>query len=452
MIAGIELQFDTHGNEKQKQCARYWIDKETIDIVYGGAKGGGKSYLGCSLIFSDALVYPDTRYFIARKKLNDLRKYTISSIYEVLHNWGLSSNYYKYDGQDNYFKLYNGSKVFLLEAKYLPGDDPLFKRFGSMQMTRGWIEEAGEFEEAAKTNLQISIGRWKNDEYGLSPKLLQTCNPSKNYLYREYYKKDKDGELEQWKKFIKAFPQDNKMLPKGYVENLYRILTTNEIERLINGNWEYDDDPSRMIEYENILNMFTNDFVDGGNKYITADIARLGKDKTVIGYWNGYRCEDIITLKKSEVTETANKIHEIANKYKIPRNSIIVDEDGVGGGVKDILQCKGFINNSSPRGKSNFDNLKSQCSFWMANKINNNKVYVNINGEIKDIIIEECEIVKKKNIDKDGKQAIIAKDEMKKHIGRSPDYWDMIMMRAYFDVRIKNKIRIHSSEAKDFEA
>ena len=115
---------------------------------------------------------------------------------------------------------------------------------------------------------------------------------------------------------------------------------------------------------------------------------------------------------------------------------VIVDEDGVGGGVKDILKCKGFVNNSSPKGKKNFNNLKSQCSFKMAELINKGEVFINsTNEKIKNLIIEECEIVKKDNIDKDGKQSIIPKDKMKDLIGRSPDYWDMIMMRAYFEVK-----------------
>jgi hypothetical protein len=155
----------------------------------------------------------------------------------VFKNWGVSQDYYKYNGQDNYYQLYNGSKVFLLEAKYLPSD-PQYMRFGSMQMTRGMIEEAGEFEKDAKENLEASIGRWKNDEYGLIGKLLQTCNPSKNYLYKEYYQPNKQGKLEEYKKFVQAFPEDNKMLDKGYLENLNRILSKNAKERLLKGNWE----------------------------------------------------------------------------------------------------------------------------------------------------------------------------------------------------------------------
>src|SRR6478609_7912358 len=126
----MRLLFDTNGNEKQKEAARYWIDDTTFDILYGGSKGSGKSYLGCSLIFGDAFLYPGTHYFIARKKLNDIRKFTIPSIYEVFKHWGLTEGYYKYNGQDSYFDLHNGSRVYLLEAKFLPGD-PYYQRFGS---------------------------------------------------------------------------------------------------------------------------------------------------------------------------------------------------------------------------------------------------------------------------------------------------------------------------------
>ena len=52
----MKLLFDTHGNEKQKECCRAWADPVVTDIVYGGAKGGAKSFTGCKLIFHDALV------------------------------------------------------------------------------------------------------------------------------------------------------------------------------------------------------------------------------------------------------------------------------------------------------------------------------------------------------------------------------------------------------------
>jgi len=432
----MKIQFDTNGNERQKDVARAWLDPGVSEIVYGGSKGSGKSYLGASLIFGDAFLYPETHYFIARKELNDLRKYTVPTIYEAIHNLGLSDNYLKFNGQDNFFHCYNGSNIFLLEAKYQPSD-PLYMRFGSMSMTRGWIEEAGEIDEAAKNNLMASVGRWKNDVYNLPPKLLQTCNPSKNYLYREFYKKNKEGTLEAWKRFVQAFPEDNKKLPPGYLENLWRSLDKNQRERLLLGNWEYDDDPAALMQYDNILNTFTNDFVGKikGNRYISADIARLGRDRTVIGLWDGLTCFRIVVLEKNKIDEAAAMIKKLSHDYKVPRSNIIVDEDGVGGGVVDILGCKGFVNNSSPLNEENYNNLKSQCYFTLARLINNNEIYIQTSETgVKDMIIEELEQVKQKDMDKDGKKAILPKDKVKEIIGRSPDFSDMLAMRMFYEL------------------
>lgn len=430
----MKLIFDTNGNEKQKEVCRLWLDDTVTDIVYGGSKGSGKSYLGCSLIFGDALLYPGTHYFIARKKLNDIRKFTIPSIHEVFNHWGVSAEYYDYNGQDNVFHLYNGSSVFLLEAKYLPSD-PDYQRYGSMQMTRGWIEEAGEFDEAAKNNLSASIGRWKNDTYSLTAKLLQTCNPSKNYLYRDYYKPYNDGALSSWRRFVQALPEDNKRLPSGYLINLERSLSTNQKERLLLGNWEYDDDPATLCEYNKIVDLFSNDFEHlKGKKYITADIARLGSDKIVIGSWEGWRVK-IKVYEKKRITESYGYIQEIKKRDGVPLSNVICDEDGVGGGLVDMLHCVGFVNNSSPKRGENYENLQAQCAFKLAERINENGIFVDCDDpDIRDAIIEELEQLKQKNMDADGKKGIVGKDQVKKMIGRSPDYRDMLLMRMYFDI------------------
>jgi len=443
-----KVKFNTHNNSKQKECAIAWLNDEVTDIVYGGAKGGAKSYTGASLIFGDALLYPETHYFIARDSLSDLRKFTIPTIYEVFANWGLDIKYLTFNGQDNFFKLYNGSKVFLLDAAPQPRD-PLFQRFGSMQMTRGWIEEAGEFKEAAKNNLMASIGRWKNDLYGVSPKLLQTCNPSKNYLYTDYYKRWKEGVLEPHKRFIQAFPQDNKMLPKSYIESLERNLSKNEKERLLYGNWEYDDDPSALIDYEKALDIFSNTHVPSGEKKITSDIARLGGDKIVIIEWDGWRGK-VKWYQKQSLDVTGKLIEESRNKLGIGQHDVLVDEDGVGGGIVDFMKYRGFVNNASPvpsptaplddngkRMKENFDNLKSQCYFRLAERINKNELFLQCDSEVKTWIIEELEQIKQKGLDSDMKKGIIPKDKMKGQLGRSPDFADALMMREYFELKPK---------------
>lgn len=437
----MKIVFDTQGNEKQKECARYWIDDTTTEIAYGGAKGGAKSYTGCSLIFGDAFIYPNTQYFIARKKLSDLVKFTIPSIHEVFTHWGIDSRYYNFNGQYNIFTLQGDSKVFLIEAKQMPSD-PLYQRFGSMQMTRGWIEEAGEFEEEAKNNLAATTGRWENDTYGLCTKTLQTCNPSKNYLYREFYKKHKNGTIESHKKFIQALPYDNKKLPKGYIEHLQRTLSVNQRKRLLEGNWEYDDNPFALCSYEKILDIFTNTFVNEGERYITIDIARKGKDTTRIIYWNGWRMTEMITLERALTQEVVKTIKAMQSRYQIPNSNTIADEDGVGGGVVDMVGCKGFISMSSPiliptnqHDKTElYYNFKSQCGFYLAKKINSGEVYCIFQDKDRETLIEELEQLEEMELASDMKARIISKDLMKERLGHSPDIFDCMIMRSSFDL------------------
>lgn len=434
-----KLLFDTYGNDKQKQVCRHWIDDTVTDIVYGGSKGSGKSYLGAALIFGDAFTYPETHYFIARKQLNDLRKFTIPTIHEVFNSWGITDGYYSYNGQDNYYQLHNKSRVYLLDGKYIPSD-PLYMRFGSMTMTRGMIEEAGEFEEDAKNNLNASIGRWKNDVYKLRPKLLQTCNPSKNYLYRDYYLKHKKGELESWKRFVQAFPEDNKRLPDGYLENLYRTLSASQKERLLYGNWEYDDDPTVLCDYDAICDVFANDHVTGnGKKYISADLAMQGRDRFVCGVWDGFVCDLTKGIDKAKSTgksiETDLKTLMIANS--VPRSSVIADSDGLGNYLESYLTgIREFHGGGTAINNVEFGNIKSECAYKLADLINTRTLRIICSAEQKDRIIRELEQLRANDIDNDtGKKRIISKDEMKERLSHSPDYLDMLIMRMHFEIK-----------------
>lgn len=411
----------------------------------------GKSFLGCSLICADALMYPGTHYFIARKTLTDLRKFTIPSVHEILDIWDIGKVYYKYNGQDNYFHFHNGSKIFLLDAKYQPSD-PNYMRFGSMQMTRGWIEEAGEFELECKNNLQASIGRWKNKEYNLPPKLLQTCNPSKNYLYKDYYKLDLENTLPFYRKFIQALPSDNKTLPKEYIENLKKILSPNEIQRLVYGNWEFDDNPYALFDYQDILGLYTNEFIKPTeDRYITADIAYTGADKFVIMVWAGFVVVKIIAIDKIDDTMVSKKINELRIHYRVPLKNVIYDADGLQTFTRNSSQSGnlvgaiGFHNNAKPvvvQGKKeNFKNLKAQVYEFFAQQVKDSKVFIQDNAFRKQVI-EELEQINKNPILDDGKYALEPKNKIRERLGRSPDFADALAMRFYFELKGKPKVMI----------
>ena len=426
---GVEIKL----TDKQWTALEYLQDKETIEVLYGGAAGGGKSFFGCLWVINNCVAYEGTRWLIGRSKLDALKKTTLNTFFDIASSLKIT-HLYNYNANEKVIKFYNGSEIVLKDLFLYPSD-PNFDSLGSLEITGAFIDECNQVVEKAK-NVVMSRMRYKLNEYDLTPKMLMTCNPSKNWVYHTFYKPYKDNTLPKYRKFIQALLSDNKHVHKSYGESLAKLDEASK-QRLLFGNWEYDSDLSKLFSYESLTNLFTNEFVEYGTNFITADIARFGVDKTIIGIWNGWRLEKVITLEQSDIVNTANIIREEATKNLIPMSSVVVDEDGIGGGVKDILRCQGFVNNSTPikveGQKENFQNLKSQCYFKLADKVRDNEVYIK-DQSIRDILIQELEQIKQKDMDKDGKKAIIPKDQIKDLIGRSPDYADMLMMRVYFDL------------------
>lgn len=426
---------------KQTQAIEFLEDAVTTEVYYGGAAGGGKSYFGAYWLAKNSLKYEGTRWLMGRSELKNLKKTTLNSFFEVCKEQGLKADkHYKFNAQDSIIHFYNGSQIILADLFSYPSD-PEFDSLGSLEITGAFIDEAPQVTEKAKNIVKSRI-RYKLDEYGLIPKLLMCGNPSKNWAYSEFYRASKEGTLRKDRKFIQALVTDNPYISPHYIESL-KGLDKNSRERLLNGNWEYDDDPTVLIDYEKILDAFTSEFVSSGDGHITCDVARFGSDKTVIGVWSGYRVK-LYSYRGFSVAETAAKVKELQKQHGIPNSRTIADEDGVGGGVVDILSCKGFVNNSRPlpnpitHEDENYANLKSQCYFRLAERINKGQLFIDCKDiEIKKLIIEELEQVKQYNMDKDGKRQVLPKDKVKEIIGRSPDFSDTLMMREWFELSPK---------------
>jgi phage terminase large subunit len=388
------------------------------------------------------LLLQGSRWLIGRSELKNLKKTTLNSFFEVCKSEGLKAGtHFRYNQQESIIYLYNGSQIILADLFAYPSD-PEFDNLGSLEITGAFVDEAPQITDKAKNIVKSRI-RYRLDDFGRIPKLLMCGNPSKNWAYYDFYMPSKQGDLRTDRQFIQALVTDNPYISPHYIESL-KGLDRNSRERLLNGNWEYDDDPAALIQYEKILDTFTNDFDTlRGDSYITCDVARFGADKTVIGLWSGFRVR-LYSYRGLSVSETADKIRELQRLHSIPNSRTIADEDGVGGGVVDILKCKGFVNNSRPlinpvtREDENYNNLKSQCYYKLAERINRGGIFIEqVDTKVKADIVQELEQVKQHNMDKDGKKMVLPKDKVKEVIGRSPDYSDTLMMREWFELSPK---------------
>jgi hypothetical protein len=369
---------------------------------------------------------------MGRSKLDALKKTTLNTFFEVCTAWNLKAiKDYTFNGSSNVITFYNGSEIILKDLFLYPSDRN-FDSLGSLEITGAFIDEANQITEKAK-NVVASRLRYKLDENNLIPKMLMTCNPAKNWVYTEYYRPAKDKTIKPYRKFIQSLVGDNDYISKHYEKQLFQLDELSK-QRLLYGNWEYDATDDSLIQYDAILNMFNQKGVEG-DKYISCDVARFGSDKTVIMLWQGLHLRIIRSLLKSSVNEVVEAVRELQQEHQVNLRNIIVDEDGVGGGVKDYLRCQGFVNNSKALKGENYQNLKTQCYYKFADIVNKGQVGINcFDVNVKNQIIEECEQVRTKDADKDNKLQIISKDTVKAIIGRSPDYSDALAMRMYFEI------------------
>ena len=426
------MNIDAEFTVTQAEAIEYLFDKTTTEVLFGGAAGGGKSWVGCSWLILMCLKYPKTRYLMGRSKLDSLKKTTLNTFLEVCETWGLKANkHYNFNGGSNIIKFYNKSEVMLKDLFLYPSDRN-FDNLGSLEITGAFIDEANQITEKAK-NIVASRMRYKLDEYNLIPKMLMTCNPAKNWVYTQYYRPSKEGKQKPYRKFIQSLVDDNEFISRYYKTQLETLDELSK-QRLLFGNWEYDATNDNLIYYDSILNLFNQNGING-DKYISCDVARFGSDKTVIMYWEGLHIKKIRSILKSAVNEVVDEIRLLQQQNNVRLTNIIVDEDGVGGGVKDYMKCRGFVNNSRAIKGENYQNLKTQCYYKLADLVNTAQIGIDCPDiNVKNLIIEELEQVRTKDADKDNKLQIIPKETVKDIIGRSPDYADALAMRMFFEL------------------
>jgi hypothetical protein len=145
---------------------------------------------------------------------------------------------------------------------------------------------------------------------------------------------------------------------------------------------------------------------------------------------------EVLVYSKLSTTELSSQIKDLIAKYGIHPTNVIVDSDGVGGGVADQIRGTNFVNNSKPLHDQNFSNLKSQCYVKLADMFREGKISLNLlDPTTIDDLTQELLAVKLKDVDKDNKVQVQSKEEMKKILGKSPDLSDSLMMRMYYEIK-----------------
>jgi len=256
-------------SRKQQLAFNVLADPYVVELLFGGGAGGGKSLLVTMWMVIECRKYPGITIGLGRKEMSNLGKTTVATLLTEAHKYlGVSADDFTYKAPGSpqpgiYYK--NGSAITLHDLAYAPSD-PNYDRFGSLPLTHAVIEEVGELDLTAVSAFASRANRKLNREYSITGKTVMTCNPSNNFAREEFYdpfEKLGGGDMQSWpcgdvfvdgklrigqakRVFIRSLPTDNPFLSPNYLQTLARLPKAQR-RRLLEGDWDFDQEEGKLI-------------------------------------------------------------------------------------------------------------------------------------------------------------------------------------------------------------
>lgn len=191
-----------------------------------------------------------------------------------------------------------------------------------------------------------------------------------------------------------------------------------------------------MQEIEDAMAKNPNDIDRTGSFSYACDVARFGDDSSVMTKKRGYDIYDLKQFKGINTMEYANIISsEVETESKDP-DGIFVDTIGVGAGVMDRLEEKGYssidANVAMKAEKMNvYINKRAEMYFELRD-------WVRKGGRLpNDEELAEELLVIRYSYSENGKILLMKKSEIKEELGRSPDKGDSVALHFFSKVRPK---------------
>lgn len=215
--------------EKQLEALR--LSLSTPVLFFGGAKGGGKSWLVRCREISRRLKYPGTQGLIVRRTYPELRANHIVKMfqeYPVLNDW--------YNKAEKIIYYPNGSTT---EFSYLKNTDDVYTYQGR-EYQDITVDEITQHEEEVFKTLRSSL---RTSTAGIKPTVFLTGNPGgigHGWIKRIFVDRNfREGENPADFAFVQAFVTDNKALMDADPEYVKRLEDLPEHLRkaYLEGDW-----------------------------------------------------------------------------------------------------------------------------------------------------------------------------------------------------------------------
>lgn len=426
-------------------------------ILYGGA-GSGKSVFAAMDHVVRCHNFEGETVLVLRKVARTLRHSTFKLFTDILKAWKgrVSASVNK---TEMTITFPNGSQI--IHA----GLDDTEKLKSIASVTRIWIEEATELDfpygDADEPDLSQIDLRLRGVAAERVPQVTITFNPTLRAVpifdYVSVSTADLPTRAHREYQSGSVYVQhttyrDNPHVGADYAAVFSRLggVMQAVYER---GELVAVDAPDQLIAYEWVKAAFERDVSDAahdGRQRMAVDVARYGDDETTTGILQGFALTHVEASKGQDTTTTGRRAASLARERGVAAELCAFDEVGLGSGALDTarsegFEASGFIGGASPvedvpgmpEGIT-FNNLRSQAWYFARVQLEAGAVAFapDLPDDAKrklqeDLLAPRFRIAQDRRFEVEPKDGASKTWGIKKRLGRSPDYGDMLVMGLF---------------------
>jgi len=227
----MNIVFQPHPKQLEFMDAVFSFKHECL--MYGGAAGGGKSYVSLATLITLAKLFPNSKSHVIRESLPSLKRTTIPTFFKLCPKSFIRS----YHQTDHIVTFTNGSTLEFFPENF--NMDKNLTRFDGLETNFFLIEECQEIQKKTFEKCKLRVGRH------IIPKqpprlILLTCNPSQQWPKTEFHEPSENGTLNASYFYKRALMMDNPTLPDEYLAAMENL---DDITRavFVNGDWDVVD-------------------------------------------------------------------------------------------------------------------------------------------------------------------------------------------------------------------
>ena len=406
--------------ERQLECLRA-IERLRAEghpvpkVLYGGARGGGKSYLGCRRAVELAEAHSGIRGYLCRLEAFSFKHTTLLTLLGTVDV--LSRPGWRHKASDQYLIHDNGSR---LDYGGLASNEDRDK-LKSMELTFGFVDEASDVEQLSARMLEASCHR--QPEFADLSFVLYASNPEPCWLQMDFIDEPKAGRT-----FVPALPADNPYLDAHYVDHLRETYEDfpELLDAYANGSWAAIGSVDRVFPASLVAAAMKRQVDASTPIQWGVDVARYGDDSTVVYERRGTHVRLLAEWKRQDTHTTSEELIALFRAADQKPSAVVVDDVGVGGGVVDNLRAahlpvRGVNVGESAHAAAKFKNLRAELAWHL-------RTVLEGGGSLPQDERVRSELTAFRYLVQGGRIAIEGKKELKKRLGRSPDHADALIL------------------------